>query len=59
MLNRKKREIQKAINAAWANPAGAALREKLFPDGKPTPEQFVQRVSDYARQRLSDNESTV
>lgn len=52
MKKRKYREMSKAIEAAWANPNGAELRAKLFPEGKPTPEVFVQRISEYTQKKL-------
>lgn len=38
-------EIQQTIDATWNNPTGAENRAKLFPDGKPTPELFLQRIA--------------
>ncbi len=38
-------EIQNAIDAAWNNPDGAKFREVLFPEGKPSPEVFLQRMT--------------
>jgi len=36
-------EIQAAIDAAWASeaPEAKTLQNELFPEGKPTPEQFI------------------
>lgn len=39
------RDIQAAINAAWSDPAAKAEQLRLFPDGKPTPAEFVAIVS--------------
>lgn len=39
-----KQNIQEAIDAAWANPAGREAQQRLFPDGKPTPEEMVIRL---------------
>jgi len=55
----KEEAIQQAIDAAWNSPDGAELREKLFPEGKPSPELFVQRMAAYGRQRLSDTCKTL
>ena len=45
--------IQKAIEAAWASEdqASVQLREKLFPQGKPTPEEFVAVMARFAKQQ--------
>lgn len=59
MFNNKRKAMQEAIDAAWNNPEGADLRAKLFPEGKPAPELFIQRMAEYARQQLSDNCMTV
>ena len=40
-------EIQTAIDAAWNDPDSAAFREQLFPEGKPAPELFVQRLAEH------------
>ena len=37
--------MQEAIDAAWNNPEGAELRAKLFPDGKPTVEEFIKTIA--------------
>ena len=36
-------EIQNAIDAAWASeaPEAKTSQNELFPEGKPTPEQFI------------------
>ena len=33
------------ITDTWNNPEGAELRAKLFPDGQPTPEEFIKVVT--------------
>jgi hypothetical protein len=38
-------EIQQSIDATWNNPKGAETRARLFPEGKPTPELFLQRIA--------------
>lgn len=43
------REIQNAIDEAWSNPEGEQYRKLLFPEGKPDPETFLQRVSEITR----------
>ena len=42
-------EIQYAIDVAWNNPSSAEFRAKMFPEGKPTPEVFLQRVAQFTR----------
>lgn len=39
-------QMQKALDAAWRNPEGTEARQELFPDGKPTPEQFIKVVAE-------------
>ena len=39
-----KRNIQEAIDAAWADPAGREAQQELFPEGKPTPEEMIVRL---------------
>lgn len=41
--------MQEAIDAAWANPEGAVLRTLLFPQGKPTVEEFIKTVAEYIK----------
>lgn len=43
--------IQRAIEAAWASEDQAAiqLKEKLFPQGKPTPEEFIAVMANHAK----------
>lgn len=42
-----RREMQKAIDAAWAtdDPAVQQRQRELFPEGKPTVEQFMARCA--------------
>lgn len=46
-----RREIQAAIDAAWGTDDLAAmkLQRELFPDGKPTPEQFISTVAKHLK----------
>lgn len=37
--------MQEAIDTAWANPAGRAMQQQLFPAGKPTVEEFLLRTA--------------
>ena len=39
--------MQEAIDAAWAtdDPTAKAVQSQLFPDGKPSPEAFIARLS--------------
>lgn len=46
-------EIQAAIDAAWDNPAGRELQQLLFPNGQPSPEEFILTVAGQAQQRCS------
>lgn len=48
-----RREIQAAIDAAWdtEDPDAMKLQEDLFPDGKPTPEQFISTVAKHLKNR--------
>ena len=52
MLNLKKREMKKAIDLAWSHPTmeQKLFQEKYFPEGKPTVEEFIQRVATLARE---------
>ena len=43
MFNRHK--IKEVIDATWNNPEGKELRDKLFPKGKPEPEEFIRVMS--------------
>lgn len=48
-----RREIQAAIDAAWntEDPDAMTLQRELFPDGKPTPEQFIATVARYMKEK--------
>ena len=39
------REIRQTIDATWNNSNGAEARNTLFPDGKPSPELFLERIA--------------
>lgn len=45
------RDMQQAIDVAWASPEGRELRERLFPEGKPTVDLFVLRMAIYAKEQ--------
>lgn len=49
-----KTDMQDAIGAAWNDPAGREAQLRLFPEGKPSPEQFIKRVAECIQQQLSD-----
>ena len=40
-IEQVKADIQLAVDATWNNPEGAEFRALLFPNGKPTPEEFI------------------
>lgn len=42
-----KASMEEAIAAAWASddPAAKALQAELFPDGMPSPEEFIARIA--------------
>lgn len=46
-----RRDMQEAIDAAWNTDDLAAmkLQRELFPDGKPTPEQFIATVAKHLK----------
>lgn len=47
-------DMQEAIAAAWASdddPAAKALREELFPDGQPSPEEFISVLAAYTKKQ--------
>ena len=48
-----KKEMQKAIDLAWSNPSPEEkiFQELYFPEGKPTVEEFIQRVASLAKQQ--------
>ena len=37
-------EIQIAIDAAWNDPQGRKEQQRLFPEGKPSPELLITRL---------------
>ena len=47
MFHTKEKEMQKAIDLAWENPSPEEklFQELYFPEGKPTVEEFIQRVA--------------
>ncbi len=47
----RKREVQNIIDTTWENPQGKELRDRLFPDGKPEPEEFIKTVAQYAKNK--------
>ena len=53
MFNTEKREMQKAIDLAWANPTPEQklFQELYFPNGKPTVEEFIKTISTIVRQK--------
>lgn len=59
MTKRKIRAMQAAIDAAWEDPTGAAIRERLFPDGKPTVDLFVKRVAEFATEQTNERRGDV
>jgi len=50
-------EMQRAIDAAWntKNPDAIAFQNRYFPEGKPTVELFLERMTEYARCRCKMN----
>lgn len=50
-------EMQRAIDAAWntKNPDAIAFQNRYFPEGKPTVELFLKRMTEYARCRCKMN----
>lgn len=44
-------QMKKALDAAWRNPDGAEVRQKLFPDGKPSPEEFIRVIANHIKER--------
>lgn len=53
MTKHKIRAMQAAIDAAWQDPTGAEFRERLFPEGRPTVDLFVERVAILVRARTN------
>lgn len=49
--------IQACIDAAWESqePEHRDLQNTLFPDGKPTPEQFIAVVAAVIREEIQDD----
>jgi len=47
------REMEKALEAAWMteDPAMKELQEKLFPEGKPSAEEFIRTMASYIKKR--------
>ena len=47
-------EIQKTIELTWSNPDPKikAAQQKLFPNGKPSVEEFIRTIATHAKQRL-------
>ena len=43
--------IREAIDLAWENPDGHDLQQKLFPNGKPTPEEFIAGMARYVKDK--------
>ena len=41
--------IQESIDAAWENPECRALQNLYFPNGKPTPEEFITVMARYVK----------
>ena len=56
IFTNKKKEMQKAIDAAWTSnePECRLWQEKLFPNGKPSVEEFVATIAQYARENYSE-----
>lgn len=48
-----RKDMQEALDAAWAtdDPAAKKLQEDLFPDGKPTLEQFIVTLGRHIREQ--------
>lgn len=44
-------EMEKALNAAWntRDPAIQSLQKELFPQGKPTTEEFINTIATYMK----------
>ena len=47
----KNNEMKKVIDITWNNPEGKELRDKLFPNGKPEPEEFIRVISRIVKER--------
>lgn len=50
-----RRELEQIIDATWASsdPEAKLMQSRLFPNGKPTPEEFIRVVSQIVRERKS------
>lgn len=46
-----RRSMQEALDAAWDNPEGQAERQRLFPGGKPSLEDFILGVAADLKER--------
>lgn len=49
MTKRQLKAMQKAIDLTWQDPTRATLRQRLFPEGKPSVDLFIARVAAYAQ----------
>ena len=47
------RELQEVIDATWASndPDAKLMQSRLFPKGKPKPEEFIVAVSQYVKHK--------
>ena len=43
-------QIKKTLNETWKNPEGSAARQEMFPNGKPTPEEFIQTIAEIVKE---------
>lgn len=57
MTLEQREAMQEALDIAWSDPDGAEFRERLFPEGKPSLETFVQRVAAYATEQANASQS--
>lgn len=57
MTLEQREAMQEALDIAWSDPDGAEFRERLFPEGKPCLETFVQRVAVYAAEQANASQS--
>ena len=50
-----KSDIQEAIDAAWnsKDPSVKSFQRRLFPNGKPTPEEFILVMGNVLRTRVN------
>lgn len=48
-----RRELQEVIDATWtsSDPEAKLMQSRLFPNGKPTPEEFIVAVSQYVKHK--------